>query len=128
MAPANLFSDLNQWILKILFSEESPESMLSAPRGRPEKASQLAAAARVSVMSAFRFVRQLSEDGFLEDKGLLRLVRIEDLLNLEPCSLGIVGMRGEFENGRNSRDDLSTESNRLQNYLCAPDIRAISES
>ena len=36
----------------------------------------------------------------------------------------------EFENGRarNSRDDLFTESNRLQNYLCAPDIRAISES
>src|SRR5258708_35905796 len=31
-------------------------------------------------MSAFRFVRQLSEEGFLEDKGVLRLVRIEDLL------------------------------------------------
>src|SRR5216684_1222030 len=77
---ANLFSDLNQWMLKILLSEEIPESMISAPRGRYGNASQLAAAARVSVMSAFRFVRQLSEEGFLEDKGVLRLVRIEDLL------------------------------------------------
>ena len=77
---ANLFSDLNQWMLKVLLSEEIPESMLSAPRGRYGNASQLAAAARVSVMSAFRFVRQLSEEGFLEDRGVLRFVRIEDLL------------------------------------------------
>jgi hypothetical protein len=77
---ANLFSDLNQWMLKVLLSEEIPESMLSAPRGRYENASQLAVAARVSVMSAFRFVRQLSEEGFLEDKGVLRLVRIGVLL------------------------------------------------
>lgn len=77
---ANLFSDLNQWMLKILFSEEIPKSMLSAPHGHYGNASQLAAAAGVSVMSAFRFVRQLSEEGFLEDKGVLRLVRIEDLL------------------------------------------------
>jgi hypothetical protein len=78
---ANLFSDLNQWMLKILLSERIPESMLSAPRGRYGNASQLSAAARVSVMSAFRFVRQLSEEGFLEDKGALRLVRIEELLD-----------------------------------------------
>jgi hypothetical protein len=77
---ANLFSDLNQWMLKILLSEEIPESMLSAPRGRYGNASQLSAAADVSVMSAFRFVRQLSEEGFVEDKGVLRLVRIEELL------------------------------------------------
>jgi hypothetical protein len=78
---ANLFSDLNQWMLKILLSEEIPESMLSAPRGRYGNASQLAAAAQVSVMSGFRFVRQLSDEGFLEDKGVLRLVRIEELLD-----------------------------------------------
>jgi hypothetical protein len=77
---ANPFSDLNQWMLKILLSEGIPESMLSAPRGRYGNASQLAAAARVSMMSAFRFVRQLSEEGFLEDKGVLRLVRIEELI------------------------------------------------
>jgi len=62
----NLFSDLNQWMLKVLLSEDIPESLLSAPRAHYENASQLAHAAGVSVMSAFRFVRQLSQDGFLE--------------------------------------------------------------
>jgi hypothetical protein len=38
---ANLFSDLNQWMLKILLSKEIPESMLSAPRGCYGNASQL---------------------------------------------------------------------------------------
>ena len=76
----NLFSDLNQWMLKVLLSEDIPESLLSAPRGRYENASQLADAAAVSVMSAFRFVRQLSQDGFFEEKGVLRLVQVEDLL------------------------------------------------
>jgi hypothetical protein len=77
---ANLFSDLNQWMLKILLSETIPQSMLSAPRGSYENASQLAAAAGVSTMSAFRFVRQLAEEGFLEDKNALKLVRVEELL------------------------------------------------
>jgi hypothetical protein len=76
----NLFSDLNQWMLKVLLSENIPESLLSAPRGHYENASQLADAAGVSVMSAFRFVRQLSHDGFLEERGVLRLVQVEDLL------------------------------------------------
>jgi hypothetical protein len=80
-APSSyLFSDLNQWMLKVLLSQDIPESMLSAPRGSYENASQLAEAAGVSVMSAFRFVRQLSREGFLEENGALRLVRIEELL------------------------------------------------
>lgn len=76
----NLFSDLNQWMLKILLSRNIPDSLLSAPRGHYGNASQLADAAGVSTMSAFRFVRQLSEEGFLDDRGELRLVRTEDLL------------------------------------------------
>src|SRR5215471_6699652 len=43
-----------------------------------ENASQLAEAAGVSVMSAFGLARQLSEEGFLEERSGLRLVRIED--------------------------------------------------
>ncbi len=50
---AHLFSDLNQWMLKVLLSEHIPESLLSAPRGPYRNASQLAQAAGVSVMSAF---------------------------------------------------------------------------
>jgi len=78
--PGSLFSDLNQWMLKILLSRSVPDSQLSAPRGHYENASQLAEAAGVSVMSAFRLVRQLSEEGFLEERGGLRLVRPEELL------------------------------------------------
>jgi DNA-binding MarR family transcriptional regulator len=77
----NLFSDLNQWMLKVLLSEGISEDWLSAPRGPYENASKLAEAARVSLMSASRFVRQLSEEGFVEQHRSLRLVRIEDLLD-----------------------------------------------
>jgi hypothetical protein len=76
-----LFSNLNQWMLKILLSSKIPESLLSAPRGRYRNASQLAQSAGVSVMSAFRFLRQLSKEGFLDkDEGWLRIVRIEELM------------------------------------------------
>jgi Holliday junction resolvase-like predicted endonuclease len=80
VSPGNLFSDLNQWMLKILLSRSIPDSLLSAPRGHYENVSQLADAAGVSTMSAFRFVRQLSEEGFLDELGGMRLVRTEELL------------------------------------------------
>jgi len=77
---ANIFSDLNQWMLKVLLAPELPEGMLSAPRGRYRNASQLARAAEVSVMSASRFVRQLQREGFLhESSAYLELVRREEL-------------------------------------------------
>jgi len=79
--PLHLFSDLNQWMLKVLLAWRIPESLLSAPRERYRNATQLARAAGVSVMSASRFVRQLSNDGFLDNrKGRLDVVRIEELL------------------------------------------------
>lgn len=81
VSTANLFSDLNQWMLKILFSRNIPDSLLSAPRGHCENASQLAEAAGVSVMSAFRLVRQLADEGFLDERGGLHLVRMEELLD-----------------------------------------------
>lgn len=76
-----LFSDLNQWMLKVLLSPALKESLLSTPRGLYVNASQLAQAAGVSVMSAFRLVRALSKEGFLDERaGWLRLVRIEELM------------------------------------------------
>ena len=76
----HLFSDLNQWMLKVLLAPELPEVLLSAPRGQYRNASQLARAANVSVMSAFRFVRQLQDEGYLSESGsYLNLVRREDL-------------------------------------------------
>lgn len=75
-----LFSDLNQWMLKVLLASEIPEELLSAPRGQYRNASQLAQAAQVSMMSAFRLVKQLKEEGYLsESDSILNLVRREDL-------------------------------------------------
>jgi hypothetical protein len=78
---SHLFSDLNQWMLKVLFAPRIPEDMIAAPREEYRNASQLAKAAGVSVMSAFRFVRQLEIDGFLDQsEGVLKLVRIPELM------------------------------------------------
>jgi hypothetical protein len=84
----NLFSDLNQWMLKILLGQRLPERLISVPRRQIRNASQLAEAAResgmgVSGMSASRFVNQLADRGFL-DKGEeeLKIVRVEELLEL----------------------------------------------
>jgi hypothetical protein len=77
-----LFSDLNQWMLKVLLAPSIPASYLSAPRLRYQGASQLAQAADVSVMSAFRFIEQFSKEGFLEQERVgLRLVRKEELMD-----------------------------------------------
>jgi hypothetical protein len=76
----NLFSDKNQWMLKVLLAPEVPAPLLSAPRGQYGNASQLARAANVSVMSAFRFVQQLQREGYLhESDRYFRLVRRDDL-------------------------------------------------
>lgn len=62
-----LFSDLNQWMLKVLLAPALPPEMLAAPRGEYRNASQLAEAAQISLMSAFRFLRQMKQEGFLDD-------------------------------------------------------------
>lgn len=76
----NIFSDRNQWMLKVLLAPEVPEAMLAAPRARYSSASHLARAASVSVMSASRLVRQLEREGHLHEASpYLRLVRREEL-------------------------------------------------
>ncbi len=76
----HLFSDLNQWMLKILLASRIPENLLQAPRQQLESVSDLAKAARVSLMSAFRLVSLLRAEGFLhEQSGVLRLVNVEAL-------------------------------------------------
>lgn len=79
--PTQLFSDLNQWMLKILVGQALPQSSLCVPKGEFRNASQLAEAANVSVMSAVRFVHRLDDEGFLhEGRDYLKLVRVEELL------------------------------------------------
>lgn len=75
------FSDMNQWMLKVLLAPRIPESMLAAPRGDFRGASDLANAAGVSVMSASRLIRDLQQDGYLDDQAQqLQLVRLRELL------------------------------------------------
>lgn len=76
----NLFSDLNQWMLKVLLAPEIPESLLEAPRKRYRSVTELAEAAKVSNMSASRFLQQLRNEGYLEESSrYLILVRRADL-------------------------------------------------
>lgn len=77
----NLFSDLNQWMLKVLLAPNIPGHMLNAPRSQYRGASDLARAAGVSVMSSSRFIQELRSEGYLENASpYLRLVRIRHLL------------------------------------------------
>jgi hypothetical protein len=77
---SDLFSDLNQWMLKVLLAPELPENLLNAPRGEYQTVSELADAAQLSAMSASRFIRRLREEGFLDDsQRALRLVRRREL-------------------------------------------------
>lgn len=76
----HLFSDLNQWMLKVLLAPEIPEQFLAAPRGLYRNLSEFAKAANVSQMSASRFIRQLKADGYLDESARhLKLVRRAEL-------------------------------------------------
>lgn len=78
--PVNLFSDLNQWMLKVLLAPEIPDHLLHAPRQKYQSGSELAEAAQVSAMSASRFLQQLRSDGYLDDSSrYLALVRRQEL-------------------------------------------------
>lgn len=76
----NLFSDLNQWMLKVLLAPEIPNHLLNAPRQKYKSGSELADAAQVSAMSASRFLQQLRNEGYLDDSSrYLTLVRRQEL-------------------------------------------------
>ena len=76
----NLFSDLNQWMLKVLLAPDLPEGMLNAPRGQYRNGVELARAAQVSAMTASRFLQQLRRERFLlESEEFLTLVQKEEL-------------------------------------------------
>lgn len=80
----NLFSDLNQWMLKLLLARHlNRRELMGGPIAQYKNASELAAhdAANVSIMSAFRFLELLKQEGFLhESSPVLQLVRVRELL------------------------------------------------
>jgi len=78
----NAFSDLGQWMIKVLLAGRVPESWLSAPRHRIRGVADLAEAARVSPASASRFLAALDAEGHLaQSAGEPRLIRVRALLH-----------------------------------------------
>lgn len=76
----NLFSDLGQWMLKLLLAPDIPEELLNAPRRRYRSGADLAAAAQASNMSASRLLQQLRSEGYLDEASRdLVLVRRSEL-------------------------------------------------
>lgn len=78
----SLFTDLNQWMLKVLLAPHLPEKFLTAPRGRQARnASTLAELANVSLPAATRFLHALDADGQLDTRfGVVRVARPLELL------------------------------------------------
>ncbi|MGD0836822.1 MAG: hypothetical protein ABSB49_09295 [Polyangia bacterium] len=76
--PRDLFSDLNQWLLKVLAGRKLPAEMISVPREPVRSAAELSARADVSSPAAWRLYSALKATGHLDDSGNLFLIR--DLL------------------------------------------------
>ena len=55
--PSHIFSDLNQWMLKVLLAPKIPERLLAAPRAEYRNVSELAGAANVSTVGRDRVHR-----------------------------------------------------------------------
>lgn len=77
-APRDVFSDLNQWLLKVLLSRRLPAEFLSGPRDAPRSGPGLARRAGVSAPAAWRFLSALKLGGHLDEAG--EVVRVRDLL------------------------------------------------
>ena len=78
----SLFTDLNQWMLKVLLAPRLPEKLIGAPRGpSPRNATTLARLADVSLPAAARFLHALEADGQLDSRyGDVRIARPLELL------------------------------------------------
>lgn len=76
--PRDLFSDLNQWLLKALVGWKLPAEMISVPRERPRSAVELAARAGASAPGAWRLFAALKAAGYLSEES--EVVRARDLL------------------------------------------------
>lgn len=78
---ADLFSDLNQLMLKLLLGRYLPEGLLHVRRGRVDGAAQLARLAGTSLPSAWRFLSALKVAGFLDESAAgIEVVRRDDLM------------------------------------------------
>lgn len=76
------FSDLGQWLAKVLLARALPPEILRAPRLSIPNARRLAQLAQVSAPTAAEWVRGLRGEGFIdEQRGELHIVRVREFLD-----------------------------------------------
>lgn len=75
------FSDLGQWLSKVMLAQDLDEKLVSAPRVQLRNQAALASAAGVSLATVSRWAKALRDMGFLVTANCgLKLVRKRDLL------------------------------------------------
>jgi hypothetical protein len=80
--PSLVFSDLAQWMLKLLLAADiSRKDLINAPERTYLTATDLAREAGVSVMTATRLINALKQENFIETAPSLRLVQRRKLAN-----------------------------------------------
>jgi hypothetical protein len=81
--PTRLFSDLNQWMLKILLLADAPPSLWSGPRQSVTTPTELHRVAHVSVEKAHQFVRAFEQIGMIrQSRHGLSVVRKKALIDM----------------------------------------------
>lgn len=75
--PRDLFSDMNQWMLKVLIGRPLAEKMISIPRQPVGSAAELAELAGASVPAAWRLLTALKASGHLDEAG--HVARVAEL-------------------------------------------------
>jgi hypothetical protein len=75
----DLFSDLSQWMLKLLLNYRLPEPLRFAPGAPIPTVAALAAQSGVAVPTVNRFIRTLRAEGFCEERLPLKVIREEEL-------------------------------------------------
>ncbi len=118
--PRDLFSDLNQWLLKALVGWKLPVEMVSVPRDRARSAAELAARAGASAPAAWRLFASLKAAGYLDEEA--RVVRARDLLGRwraaalrpqrEVGAIWIMPGRAPLDRLRSALTDLGREEER----------------
>jgi hypothetical protein len=71
----DVFSDLGQWMAKVLLAPSLPEKLLRAPRANVAGPTRLSQLAEVSIPSASRFLSRLEQLHFLDRRDGVRLVQ-----------------------------------------------------
>ncbi len=67
-AKFELFTDLGQWMAKVLLASRLPQETISAPRGLVRNARHLSLVAGVSAPTAARWVQHMKRNGFIEER------------------------------------------------------------